>query len=1027
MKISDIAINRPVTTITLMAAILIFGSITLTDMGIELNPEVDLPVVSVSTSLQGASPEIIDQAVTDVLESQINTLSGIRTIRSQSLEGRSQITVEFELDKDIDVAAEEVRAKVMRATGDLPEEANEPSVDKVDVNAQPFMWLAVSADIPKTELMDYAKRQVRDQLRNVSGIGDTGTSGYEPRRIRIWLNNDKMEAYNLTASEITSAVQNNHLELPGGRIERPDIEYSIKVLGQFESIEELSSLVIKEDRGGLVLLKDVATVEDGVDDLRSIANYNGVPTVGIGISKQAGANAVEVSKNIRERLKEIQANTPEGITIQIASDDSEFIERSLAGVRMDIIFGVIMTAIIMLMFLRNFRTTFISVVTIPVALIGSFTVMYFLGFTINNLTMLAISLGIGMVIDDTIVVMENIFRRFEAGESRVDAARKGTGEVGLAVLASTGSIIAVFLPVAFMEGIIGRFFYQFSMTVAVTVIISTFTALTLTPFLCSRILKHQEEHNKAFEKFENFFVSLENHYSTAIEWAVEKRLTIIGIAGGAFVGGILLIPFLGSEFITEADESRFQVQYELPTGTSFERTESALYEMESIVFEYPEIEGVFATIGAGGFEAVNQGTFIISLKDPSDRSANQAEIMERVRSDFTEAIDDIIVSVSAISSGIGGGGGRQSDVTYTIQGQNIDEIATVTDNVLSQLQNEGVFSTIDTDLRLSRPDNKVYINRDLANALGVNVSSISNEFNSIFGGRNIAEFRTDGDSYRIRIRSKPEYRDEIADMETVNIRNNEGALIKAANLVDVVEGEGPNVINRTDRQQSVTIYADMIDGYSSGEGLEIVERVVQEQLPETGIWNTSLGGESQIFQESIVNLAFALILAVLVIYMVLAMQFESFIHPVTIMVSLPLTLIGVIGGLMLMGMTLNIFSIIGLIMLMGLATKNAILLVDFANQARDKGMEKVKAIKQAGMLRLRPIMMTAVSTIVAVIPVALALSQGGEARAPMAVAVIGGMITSTFLTLLVVPVVYLLLDDGMEWAKKKFKNRLNQL
>ncbi|MEX0723897.1 MAG: efflux RND transporter permease subunit [Gracilimonas sp.] len=1022
MKISDIAIKRPVTTITLVAAILIFGSIALSDMGIELNPEVDLPVISVSTSLTGASPEIIDQAVTDVVETQINTLSGIRSIRSQSLEGRSQITVEFDLDKDIDVAAEEVRGKAMRALGDLPEDASEPNVEKVDVNAEPIIWLAVSGDVPKPDLIDFTKRQVTDQLRNISGIGDTQTSGYEPRNIRVWLDNDKLEAYDLTADEVTSTIQNNHLELPSGRIERSEIEYSIKVLGEFETIDELRNLVVKEESGGRVLLEDVATVEEGLDDLRSIANYNGVPTVGVGIAKQAGANTVDVAENIRERLKEIQANTPEGITIEIASDNSEFIERSVSGVRTDIIFGVIMTSIIMLIFLRNFRTTFISIVTIPVALIGAFTVIYALGFTINNLTMLAISLGIGMVIDDTIVVMENIFRRFEDGEERMEAARKGTGEVGLAVLASTGSIIAVFLPVAFMEGIIGRFFYQFAMTVAVTVIISTITALTLTPFLCSRILKHQKKNYEIFEKLEGFFVLLEKKYFKAISWVVQKKKLILGIAFGAFLAGIALVPFLGSEFITEADESRFIVQYELPTGSSLDKTQDALYEMESIVFEYPEVTGVFSTIGAGGFEAVNQGTFIISLNSPYDRSASQAEIMERVRRDFTESIDEITLSVSALSSGIGGtgGGGQQGDVTYTILGPDINELSELTYDVVRQLESQEMFASIDTDLRLNRPDNKVYINRDLANALGVDVRSISNEFNAIFGGRDVAEFREDGYSYDIRIRAQPEFRDEISDMETVNVRNRSGELVKAANLVDIVEGEGPNVINRTDRMLSVTIYADMAEGFSAGEGLETVEQTVTREIPSEGIWDTRLGGESEVFRDSVGSLMTALILAILIIYMVLSMQFESFIHPFTIMVSLPLTLIGVIGALMITGMTLNIYSIIGLIMLMGLVTKNAILLVDFANQARKKGKDKVEAIKQAGLLRLRPILMTAVSTIIAVVPVALAISEGGEARAPMAVAIIGGMITSTFLTLLVVPVVYLLMDNGAEWIRKKF-------
>lgn len=1022
MKIYDIAIKRPVTTLTWMLAIVIFGSIALSDMGVELNPEVDTPVITVSTSLQGASPEIIDQTVTDEIEQQINTLSGIRSIHSQSFEGRSQITVEFELDKDINVAAQEVLAKVNRARGDLPQDVNEPVIDKVDVNAQPIIWLAVSGNLPKAELTDYAAKQVRDQLRNVSGIGDIQTSGYEPRTIRIWADMNKMEAYNLTISDVVGAVQNNHLELPGGRIERVDGEYSVKMLGEFETVDELKTLIVKEDASGQVLLEDVARVEDGVDDLRSIAHYNGVPTVGIGIAKQAGANTIEVAEAIKERLEEIKKNTPEGVTIELASDNSEFIQRSITGVQTDIILGVIMTAIIMLIFLRNFRTTFISVITIPISLIGAFVIMYALGFTINNLTMLAISLGIGMVVDDTIVVLENIFRRFEEGEDKMKAASKGTSEVFLAVLASTGTIVAVFLPVAFMEGIIGQFFYQFAMTVAVTVMISTFTALTLTPFLCSRLFRHQQQQYPVFEKFEQFFEDLEQRYARVIEWVVHNKKRMMGIAVGVFVFGLALTPLLGSEFITEADESQFLVRYELPNGTSLEETENQLFRMESVIFDYPEVQSVFSTIGAGGFERVNEGTFIVRLVSKGDRSASQMEIMERVREDFSRAAEDAIVSVSPISSGIGGAGsgGRQADVTYTIQGPTVEALARVTENVTERLEHDAVFATIDTDLRLNRPDSKIYLKRDIVNALGLDANAIFSEFSALFGGRDIAYFQDGGYRYDVRVRAKPEFRNEISDMEAVNVRNRQGELIKAANLVDIELGEGPNVINRADRQRSVTIFADMTEGYSPGEGLEIIEQVVEEEIPEEGIWDTALTGETRVFQESINSLLAALALAVLVIYMVLSMQFESFVHPITIMVSLPFTVVGVIGGLLVAGMTLNIYSIIGLIMLMGLVTKNSILLVDFANQERARGTDKVKAVIQAGFLRLRPILMTAVSTVVAVIPVALALSEGGEARAPMAIAIIGGMITSTFLTLLVVPVVYLLLDDGVEWIKRKY-------
>lgn len=1020
MKITDVSIKRAVTTLTLTGAIIVFGFLGFRSMGVDLFPEVDLPIVSISTILPGASPEVIDQNVTEVIEEQVGTISGIKSISSSSFEGASQITVEFELSKDVNIGAQEVQDKVNLSRQDLPNDVEDPVINKVDINAQPIIWVTVSGSVDYQDMAVYADQVVKEQLQSVSGVGNVQLGGLRERTVRIWVDPDKVESYGLTTSDVVQAIQTNHIELPGGRIEQADEEFTIKVRGEFETIERLRGLVVKESEGGSVFLRDVAEVEDGSADYRTVAHFNGIPTIGMGVAKQSGTNTVEVAGAIKERVQEIKQETPEGINIQVATDNSTFIENSLAGVQFDLIFGILMTALIMYIFLRNIRATFISVISIPVSLLGGFILMNALGFTINNLTMLAMSLAVGLVIDDTIVVLENVFRHVEEGEDPMTAASEGTSEVGLAVIAAGSSIIAVFLPVAFMQGIIGRFFLQFGLSVALTVLISVIVSLTLTPFLTSRLLKKETSTNKFQESMERFFVKLEWGYRSLLQWATVRRGRVMAIAAFALAGGIALVPFLGTEFSTEADESQFMVRYELPTGTSIENTNRRLYDMEDVILNYQEVESAFSAVGTGGGGAVNQGILIVNLIPTDEREAGQFDVMTRVREEFGDKYPDMIATVGAMS-GVGGGG-RSADVQYIIMGPTVEEVGAVSDRVVQRLQDQDIFASVDTDLRLTKPEVNVNINRDLASDLGVSVSSISSEIFTLFGGQDIGKFKEGGNRYDVRIRSKPEFRNNPEDLSNIAIRNNQGQLIKSANLVDVEIGEGPNAINRYDRMRSVQIYANVTEDVSAGEGLEVVEGVINEELPKEGIWRTSLGGQTRTMQESFGYLITALIMSILIIYIVLAIQFESFLHPFTIMMALPLTLIGVFGALFITGSTLNIFSFIGVIMLMGLVTKNSILLVDFANQQREKGMDKMRAIIQAGQMRLRPILMTAVSTITAVLPVALALSEGGETRAPMAIAIIGGMFTATLLTLVVIPVVYLILDDTFEWIKSKISS-----
>ncbi|HKJ46413.1 MAG TPA: efflux RND transporter permease subunit [Balneolales bacterium] len=1022
MRITDISIKRPVTTITIMSALLVFGYMAFSRMGVDLFPEVEFPVVTVTTTLPGASPDVMDQEVTNTLEEQINTISGIKNITSQSYDGLSNIAVQFELSKDANVAAEEVRAKVNLARKDLPRDIDPPIVQKLDIASSPVVWISVSGKVPYLQLSQYADKTLKEQLQTVSGVGNVEVSGLRQREMRVWLYPQKLYARGLTAMDVVRAIQSNHLELPGGRIEEQKKEYTIKVQGEYLTPKGLSNLVIKSENGKTTYLHDVAKVQTGTEDYRTIAHYNGIPTIGLGIRKQSGANTVAVADAIRAKVNQLRKNSPQGINVSIASDNSNFIKKSIGGVQFDIILGVILTAIIMFVFLRNLRITMISIVSIPISLIGGFIIMNALNFTVNDLTMLAMSLAVGLVIDDTIVVLENIFRHVEMGEKGMEAASVGTTEVGFAVLAATSTVVAVFLPVAFMKGIIGRFFYQFGMTVAITMIISLFVSFTLTPFLCSRLLKHEKKHNAFYNTLENFFIWLEEFYAKTLQWGIRHRGAVMGIAVAAFVGGMSLLPFIGTEFIPKSDESRFQVSFEMPTGASIHEMNQRMYSMEQLLFKYDQVKSVFGSVGSGASQEVNKGIFRVNMVPKDQRSISQQDLMNKVRNQFTKKFPSMTIAVSPVSNA--GGGGRQADIQYIIRGPDVQKLGTISQEVIKKLKQQGNFVDLDTDLRLSKPNIQVDINRDLAYNLGVNVSSISNEIYALFGGMDVAKYTHNGYRYKIRVKAQPDYRDTPSNLDEIETRGSDGHLMKAANLINYQVGKGPNVINRYNRMQSVSIFADT-KGISTGKGLTIVGNTVKKLLPKNNQWSTELGGQSQNMVESFGYLLQALAISILIVYMVLAIQFESFIHPLTILISLPLTMIGVFGALFLTGITLNIFTFIGIIMLVGLVVKNAILLVDLADQQRRKGDDKITAMITAGRLRLRPILMTAASVIIALVPVALAISEGGETRQPLGVAVIGGMITSTVLTLLVIPVVYLLFDDATEWVKRLFTKNTN--
>ncbi len=1019
MIISDTCIRRPVATIMMMCALVVFGIIGFKRIGVDLYPRVEIPMVTVTTYLPGASPETTESEVTDPIEERLNEIEGLKHITSVSALGVSQIFTEFVLEKDIDVAAEDVRAKVSIASEDLPEDIEPPIIDKLDIEATPILWLAVSGTRPYKEIAHFADKVLKRRLQTVPGVGYIRIY-FKEREIKIWLDRERLNAHALTAIDVVNALKKEHIELPAGRIETGPKELLVKTMGEFGSPTEFNDLIIAFRNGAPIRLRDVGYAEEGFDDIeekyRTLARFNKKPGIALGIQKQTGTNAVKVADAVKKRLAELSPEIPPGINVEISFDASKFIRQSIRGVQTDLLIGVILVVIIIGFFLRNIAPTFVAALAIPTSLIGTFAFMYFFGFTANNLTMLALSIAVGLVVDDAIVVLENIFRHIEEGKPRIEAAGFGTSEIAFAVIAATSSICAVFIPVAFMGGIIGRFFFQFGVTVAIAVALSLFVSLTLTPMASSRVLKTGVEQSAISKGIGEILASINAAYRRLLEWALGHRFTTLGIAALVFLITIFLGILLKKEFVPAQDESSFLVYGKTVQGASTEYTDYYFKHFENILSKTPEIKSYFTAIGAGETTDVNEGFMFIHMLDRNERKRSQLEVMAELRSKFIK-FPGVVTAVSYIPR-ISMGGLRQADVTYILKGPDLTRLEKYAEETKSQLKPITGIVDIDSDLELSRPETRIYIDRDKAGDLGVSVHAISSTLNILVGGEDAVKYKELGERYDVNVRLIKDYRSAPQDISNIYVPSNSEKLVPLSNLVDIEETAGPAVIKRYDRQRAVSIYANVEPGVKTqGEALGDVERIVSRVLPKGKGYSTVIGGRTETMIESFGYLFFALYLAVIIIYMVLAAQFESFIHPFTVMLSLPLSLIGAFGGLLIARHTLNIFSFIGFIMMMGLVTKNAILLVDYTNTLRSRGMEKTEALLTAGPIRLRPILMTALTTIFAMLPIALGLSEGGEARAPMGVAVIGGLTTSTFLTLVIIPVVYSLLDDLMEKIK----------
>lgn len=1034
MWLANTSIKRPVFATMFILALVVLGVVSYPEIGVDLFPKVDFPIINITTTLKGASPEIMDIDVTDKIEESVNTINGVKTITSMSVEGASVVTVEFVLERDIDLAVQDVREKISVIRSKLPTDIDEPMIEKVDPDANPVLWLNLVGKRPIRELSTYADEVLKEKLQRINEVGAIRMYGLRLRQVRIWVDADRMRAYGVAPGDIMQALQRENLELPGGRIESISKEYEVKIKGEFSKVHDFNDLVVTYYNGAPVRIRDIGKAEDGMQEKRTVVRFNGVSAVGLGIQKQSGTNTVEVVNRVKKELENIKKTLPPGMEIGIAFDQSTFINRSINEVQHHLIFGGFLAVLAVFIFLQNVRTTLISAVALPVSVIATFALLRAFGFTFNNMTMLALSLSIGILIDDAIIVIENIHRHIEDGMAPAEAASFATSEIGLAVMATTFAIVAIFLPVAFMKGIIGRFFLQFALTVVFAVLVSLIVSFTLTPMMASIFLKVHEKSAestpaspsrfapvfKIRDWWERGYKRTETLYRGLLDVSLRHRGLVIFLAFVSVVVSIFVVMVMGKEFVPPEDQSRFIVRLEAPVDYSVDQADEMFSKAENIVKETPEVVSALYIQGYGRTVQINKGILLISLQKKSERKKSQEQIKRELRRKFLE-IPGLKGTAEDIS--LVGGGVRNVPIQYSIRGLDLSSLQSYTRQIVAEFSKLPGIVDVDTSLEAGKPELKVFIDRDKAADLGVSVASIAEAVNLLISGEvDVTKYKDEqrGRRYDVRVRLNAADRTNPDDLGNIYVRAKDGRLVQLANLVRIQEGGGPSVINRVDRQRAINIFASL-EGKPMGQAISELNAISAKVLPLDYI--PKYKGMAETMGESFQYLMFALILGIVMAYMILAAQFESFLHPVTVLLSMPLSFIGAFGALLLTGKTLSIFSFIGLILLMGLVKKNAILLVDYTNTLRERGMPKKEAILQAGPVRLRPILMTTFAMVFGMLPVALALGEGAETRSPMGIAVIGGLLTSLFLTLVVVPVAYDLFDDLREIMKGEKKIR----
>ncbi len=1015
MQLPELCIRRPVLATVMSLMIVLLGVISFQRLTVREYPKIDTPVVSVRTVFKGASPQVIESQITQPLEDSLSGIEGVRTIKSVSREEVSQITVEFVPERNVDSAANDVRDRVARVRARLPDAADESVVSKIEADAQAIIWIAFSSEQHGAlELSDYADRYLADRLKTLPGVASVIIGGERRYAMRIWLDRDRLAAFGLTPQDVEQALARQNVEIPSGRIESSNREFTVLTEADLRSAEQFNNLIVRETGGYPVRLKDIGQARLGALDERNVVRRNGNPGVGLGVVKQSTANTLSVAQAVKGEIERIRPTLAEGMQLAVAFDSSIFIEKSILAVYRTMIEAVLLVVLVIFVFLRSFRSTLIPFVTIPVSLVGAFFFMFLMGFTVNVLTLLGLVLAIGLVVDDAIVVLENCHRHIEMGKEPKQASAEASREIAFAVVAMTLTLAAVFAPLAFITGNTGKLFTEFALTVTSAVLVSGFVALTLTPMMCSRILKGHEQHGGLYLAMERFFQRMTDGYRRTLGASLRHRAAVIGVFAAVSLGGGAAFTALKTELSPQEDRGFFISLVIAPEGASLSYTDQYMRAIEKMFAAVPEINSYF-TVVAPGLERpnpVNFGIGFSQLKDWDERKRKTQDVTAALAPQMFGGLPGVLafpVNPPSLGQSF-----RNPPLQFVVQANSYEELDAMMTRLLAKARESKAIANPDTDLRLNKPQLAVDIDRDKAAAIGVEIETIGRALETLLGGRQVTRFKREGKQYDVIVQLEEKDRSTPADLSSIFVRSRDGRLVQLANLVSVRETVGPKELNHFNRLRAAILQANVAPGYTLGEALEYMEKAAAEVLDKSA--RTELDGTSREFRESGAALALIFVLAIAFIYLVLAAQFESFVSPFVIMLTVPLAITGALVALLLVGGTFNVYSRVGLIMLIGLITKHGILIVEFANQLRQRGMATLEAVIEASTLRLRPILMTTGAMVLGALPLAAATGAGAEARQQIGWSIVGGLLLGTLFTLYVIPTAYALLAGGRRAA-----------
>ncbi len=1038
--LAEVCVKRPVFATMLILSLVVVGAFSFLSLGVDLFPKIDFPTITVTVINPGASPQEMETEVTEKIEEAVNTISGIDELRSSSVEGITQVFVQFVLEKDVNVAAQEVENRVQTVIPNLPETAEQPTVQKLDTDAAPVLRISVSAPKSLRDVTDVAKNQIKERIESINGVGQITIIGGAERQINVWVDPDKMRSYNVTPAEVSGALKIQNMEFPSGRLDEGQKETSVRTVGKIQKPDEFNNIVVATRGTYQVKVKDIGYVEDGAEEVRSEARLNGSPAVTLVVAKQSGQNTVAVAHEIKQRLKEIEPTLPPGFQMRIIGDNSVFIENSLHAIEEHLVVGSILAAIVVFFFLWSFRTTFIAALAIPTSIISTFGLMYAMGYTLNSITMLSLTLMVGIVIDDAIVVLENIYRFVEEkGMNPFQAAIEGTREIGMAVLATTLSLMAVFVPIGFMQGIVGRFMSSFGLTASFAVLVSLIVSFTLTPMLAARLIKHKKE-KKAKETEEikgdgmletksepdshytGWFGAVDRFYTYLLRFSMGHRWVIVTLCILVFLSIIPLFTYVGKNFLPVDDQSQFEVTVRAPEGSSISATSQIFERIASEIRKMPGVTDTLSTVGGGQAQVVNSGSIYVKLSDIKSRTKSQEDLMAATRDLLKNFPADLRTGVQPVQA-FSGGGFRSANVQFLIAGPDLKKLEEYSTKIMEKMKSIPDAVDVDSTLVSGKPEVQLEIDRDTAADLGVRVGDISQALNTLVAGQQATTFNAGTDQYEVRVRAINSFRSDTEGLSRMIVPSAKVGWVTLDRVVKPKPGTGPSSVDRTNRQRQVTLLANTRPGGSAASITSAIDSYVKELNLPTG-YRTGYVGQSKEMGKAGFYFLLAFALSFIFMYIVLAAQFESFIHPVTILLTLPLSVPFGIFSLLVAGQTVNIFSGLGLLLLFGVVKKNAILQIDHTNGLRSKGMNRYEAIMQANRDRLRPILMTTIALVAGMIPLVVSTGAGSGTNRSIGVLVVGGQSLCLLLTLLAVPVFYSIFDDLAEMRLFRYVNRL---